>query len=414
MAAATTREPERFTYLDGLRGLAAIVVLLAHYVLAFQPAMYFGTVVNANASRFTGALWIAQTPLIALFSPQFGVAIFFVLSGFVLAASVSRKPAPLVELAVRRWIRLSGPALLTTLFIWLWLTSGWHPDLVLAAINHSDWLAMNFTWIAWQTNDLPLAAFQAVFDVYARNRHWWNTSLWTLQIELWGSLALFAVYIVTRRWPAPRSWRLLAAVMVGWLAWRSDYAGFAIGAALFEVQPDIARFANANRILAWVVGPLLLTAALLLGGAPIYGTVWSPYIPILSWLAAYTSDPIIALHRLGGALMVASVLVWIPLQRLLATRVVNYLGRVSFMLYLCHVSLICSLGAWLVLRLSPLVGYEVACLLALPIFMAVVLVVAGLGTHWLDAPCIRLAHRAGRGAASGWLRLTRPAPAMSS
>jgi len=71
------------------------------------------------------------------------------------------------------------------------------------------------------------------------------------------------------------------------------------------------------------------------------------------------------------------------------------------------VVLICTLGSWLVLRLMPLTGYNAVCALALPVLLGMALAVAGLGTRWVDQPCIRLAHRVGR-STSGWPRLRRP------
>ena len=284
------------------------MVVFAHYVLAFQPMLYygrFGAVAGVAVPSFAAATAIAQTPLVVAFSPQFGVAIFFVLSGFVLAASVTSKPAPLPELALRRWLRLSLPVLLTTVAIWLWLATGWHPDIALAARNHSDWLGMNFTWVAWQANDLGLAAYQALVDVYARDRHWWNTSLWTIRIELWGSLALFAAYAGVRRWSISRRGRVGLALAAAVLTGRTDYAGFALGAALFELQPvllvPLAAHLATRPWRGAAVGGALLAAALLLGGTPVYVVGWTPYLALMTAIAPYVVDPLIFLHRLWRA-----------------------------------------------------------------------------------------------------------------
>ena len=401
----------RLAYLDGLRGVAALNVVFAHFVLAFEPALYLGTITfGAPAPPDTpvlaGALWIAQTPLVLLFSPQFAVTIFFVLSGFVLASSMSAQPAPLIALGVRRWVRLSGPVAVTTVFIWLWLASGWHPYDALSALNKSDWLAHNFDWVRWQANNLAIAVYQALVDVYLHNRHWWNTSLWTLQVELWGSLLLFLAYAVV---PPARVWRVAAALAAVALTWRGDYAGFPMGAALFELRPAVSRAFGARQPLGWLVGLAVFAAALLLGGAPVYSTGWTAYTPLVRWVAPYAANPLLVFHRVGAMLLVAVTLFAPPIQAALSTRPALFLGRVSFMTYLLHVPLICSIASGAMLLAWPLVGYHAACALVLTGLLVVLLGLASLATRWIDQPCIALARRVGRRASSRGLIVRRAA-----
>ena len=192
--------------------------------------MYYGTLLNTGKPHFAAALLIAQTPLTVFYQPEFAVAIFFVLSGFVLAASVTARPVSWGELALRRWLRLSLPILATSLLIWLWLLTGFHPDQQLAAQNHATWLATSYAWTTWQANDLRIVVFQSLFDEYLRDHHWWNSVLWTMPVELWGSLGLFAAYLATRS-----NWRLPIACLAIGLLWNTDYVNFATGAALFEL-----------------------------------------------------------------------------------------------------------------------------------------------------------------------------------
>ena len=83
----------RIDYLDGLRGIAAIAVVLQHLaerILLADPA-----------SRP-----ILQPAFLDLFNAgRFGVALFFLISGFVIPFSF-KEPRPLLRFAVSRFFRL--------------------------------------------------------------------------------------------------------------------------------------------------------------------------------------------------------------------------------------------------------------------------------------------------------------------
>jgi peptidoglycan/LPS O-acetylase OafA/YrhL len=80
----------RVTSLDGLRGLAAVVVLVHHALLAapvFAAAYYGGSV----ADRVGGMAWaFIYTPLHLIWAGTEAVYLFFVLSGVVLTFPILR------------------------------------------------------------------------------------------------------------------------------------------------------------------------------------------------------------------------------------------------------------------------------------------------------------------------------------
>jgi peptidoglycan/LPS O-acetylase OafA/YrhL len=92
-AAIVVRDPENFSApLHALRGLAALVVLLAH---AWIPVAHFG-----SPTAF----------FLSLFNSGSAVSLFFVLSGLVLALSFERSPPDnlfgYAKYAIRRAFRL--------------------------------------------------------------------------------------------------------------------------------------------------------------------------------------------------------------------------------------------------------------------------------------------------------------------
>lgn len=81
---------ERFIALEGLRGLAAVGVLLSHALFAVEPGI-FKTMYPLAQAAWPEIGWPAQLltlpPLSMLINGSFAVCVFFVLSGFVLTKS---------------------------------------------------------------------------------------------------------------------------------------------------------------------------------------------------------------------------------------------------------------------------------------------------------------------------------------
>jgi peptidoglycan/LPS O-acetylase OafA/YrhL len=131
----------------------------------------------------------------------------------------------------------------------------------------------------------------------------------------------------------------------------------------------------------------LLAAGAFLGGTP-FDMSDEPYKSLYVIAAPWLGNVTMFTHRVGALCLVAGVLLFPPLQRLLLGGVSQWLGRASFALYLVHVPLLCSLGAWVLLRTEPGLGYNAASLVALAAYMTAALIVAGLVARWVDEPSI--------------------------
>jgi peptidoglycan/LPS O-acetylase OafA/YrhL len=97
----------------------------------------------------------------------------------------------------------------------------------------------------------------------------------------------------------------------------------------------------------------------------------------------------------GGALACLLLVTLSPLaQRLLASRLCHYLGRVSFSLYLWHTPVLLTLGAWSFLRLYAdgrgRLGYLPAAGVVYVISLIVSMAVSHVSTRVLDEGAVRL------------------------
>ena len=88
----------RLAALDGLRGIAALVVVCFHFAAAFLPSLI--------PDQTDHPCWVADTPIGILFNGPFSVSIFFVLSGFVIAQAAARRRDPIYINIPLRYLRL--------------------------------------------------------------------------------------------------------------------------------------------------------------------------------------------------------------------------------------------------------------------------------------------------------------------
>lgn len=323
--------------LDGLRGVAAFVMLFGHAMQAF-PTM------NTLNHHTTGwAWWLTNTPLRIVTAGQEAVLVFFVLSGFVLLPRSGRQLPGWISYYGSRMLRLYLPvigSLVVAVIIGL-SASG--------ALGH-------------------ITAHSFVHDAaLVRGVDFLNAPLWSLEWEVKFSLLLPMYVVFARCWR-----RMLAVKVVALLALvaagvQTGHASltflpvFAIG-MLLAVERDavgasVGRFASSAPRGFWagfvVVLALTIDATWLMGarGAPSHLTV----------------SIMTALEVVGAGLTMIGALYWPVARSWLERPIGQWLGTRSFSLYLTHWPLVTiivtKLGTGLD-WLSVVIGIPAALLLA--------------------------------------------------
>lgn len=129
--AAAAGKPNKIAYLDGLRGMAALVVYLTHHTMYSHK----GTWAIHRAFGWQGQYYFATFPGIRLFfsGGAFSVGIFFVISGYVLSigplnmlhqGNIQKLAISLGTGLPRRFVRLYFPVLCITFVI----GTAWYVD----------------------------------------------------------------------------------------------------------------------------------------------------------------------------------------------------------------------------------------------------------------------------------------------
>ena len=364
----------RLNYLDGLRGYAALTVVLGHAQMFYPGFMQYRTSLNPLWLRY-----LFNALVFPLEAGTFSVYIFFVLSGFVIAASASKSETPLALIAVNRYLRLTLPMVVTALAAWFLIRLFPHATLAPAKISQADWIGS-----IYRTGPvkLPSALRDAGWDIYLKGISYIDPVLWTMRVELIGSLSVYALYAVAK--PSARP-QILAVAGLVCANQAGRYLGFVLGTAFYEVYDRGLLKPNER----WWPLPL---AAGLLGGA--FGQ-WNPIWPWLQQLAkagVLDDEPIAVLWSLSAALVVASLLTSRPFQRFMSSQVFQPLGRISFSLYLIHMPLLGTLLSWSYAVLLPhhstaeIIVWEAS-------FLAISLLAATVMTAAIDEPVISLVAR---------------------
>src|ERR1700682_5702612 len=126
----------RIAYLESIRGLAAVQVLLLHFLAAFAPDLVFSLPAGAAVAGY-----IHLSPLYFLYDGYSAVYIFFALSGYVLTRSFVRNLAQPSSQILARVIRLGLPALAATLVAAAVMLMFGKPNVEAGDLSGSVWFA---------------------------------------------------------------------------------------------------------------------------------------------------------------------------------------------------------------------------------------------------------------------------------
>ncbi|MEO7221011.1 MAG: acyltransferase [Devosia sp.] len=309
---AVAPDQQRFAALDGLRGWAALSVVIYHclwqtFGVRFPELHNFITALLGN-----GIL---------------AVAIFLTISGYVLTRRRWRNPhnPPLLVAAVRRYVRLTIPIIAATALVFVLMAFELTPTR--PAHEVTGVRAWYNTFVRFEPGVLDAISFAFAWTYTWPVAHNYNPFLWTMLAELWGCWVLFALSQNDRYLREPYSPLLLLTVLT--LLMFPLGACFGAGALIALAERDGALPASSTPLLSFVASCGLLA---------------------LLAVAAFTQlldggNRFLAV--LGTATFLA-VRYSLPAQRFLNTGISQFLGHISFPLYLVQFAVIVSHSANLI------------------------------------------------------------------
>lgn len=345
-AVPAQRTRQRVDYLDGLRGWGALMVLMSHLVancLATQ-APYLAYRADIFRADLAQGHWasIGVGLLLRLASDgHLAVMIFFTLSGFALGINqLNARSRNLPQAAAARYFRLMLPILAASLLAYAFMAAGLLHNLAAAEAlgRPGSWLTQSFR----ADPSLPGALRFALWDVFFNYRPLasYNSSLWTMPIEMLGSMAIYG-YLGIYRASGRVYWRVLGLLTLVLYVLLPELACFFVGLMLAEEVSARTGEAVAPRRAATPLRRFAPLAAFALAFAA------SVFLRGNNWLTS-----------LLAACIVLSVVHSNLLRGFFSNGLSMFLGRISFPLYLVHIVFVCSWSAYLLMALPRIGGSE--------------------------------------------------------
>jgi len=369
--------PNRVSYFDSIRGLAALIVVIHHYVTTFYPEVTFG-----NGGML--ARLFEMPPFGLLVAGKFAVCLFFILSGYVLSYKFLGSKMLLssfLSAILKRPIRLGGIVLVTVAMgaaLWYFELFFIHK---VGVLNNNDWFA-NF----WHGKIVIESFLRDFFFFPFGHAHLYNMPLWTIKMELYGSFLVFGFLYLFSNY----RYRWFAYVVILLLLAGTFYINFFLGiifADIYKTKPVKLSKGRARLLLCFSGLSFLYFSSY-----PSHVSHETIVHTIYGLLPQSSS--------LNYAILAASsffifVLLCDRLKDILKSRKLLFLGKISYSLYAIHFLVLGSFSSYVFCKLNLYVSYGLSFAIVLFVSIFVIVIIATILHRYVDIPTMRIAGKFG-------------------
>ncbi|CAN9200724.1 unnamed protein product [Alternaria alternata] len=350
--------PRDANWIDGLRGIASFMVVCGHLCTAFVPWLH------QPAQDAKTAPHLFQLPFFRLaVGGRSAVALFFLVTGYVNSIGPIGKSRQgnhdaafhgIARSALARSGRLILPTMAATIVTWFmantnayhmtkhvdaqWIRQGWHRQ------EPTLWMAFK-------------SLFRAQTETWTTGWDEYDGTQWTLHLFLEGAFLVYTTMLATIL-VRPKARFIVYGVMYAYF-WQvgkdltvGSIKGLNIVTGMFVAELHNHYKDAATSVLPTPIPALMIICGMFMAGFPqdsANNTRWSHTMAtIMHSLTADKTDIRRYWDHLGAAFVLLGIFFSRNARKLLTSPVFNFLGRVSFPVYLLHNTFIKSVLTWMI------------------------------------------------------------------
>lgn len=367
------RKQDRIDWMDGLKGIACILIFVHHFLLMFYPAVHYGEAVPTKCRGLD--IYLSQSPLSVIVNGNFLVALFCIISGIVISLQIMtmEDKNQLADIVLKRYLRLMLPVIPVGLCVYVMLRTG--------LFQH--WEVVNHTQSPWVTHfyQEPISFVQTIRIVLVDIWFWGNdrlsTAFWMLADLFYGTFWSIALSTVCWKYPR-RTWIIYVLAAMALYGHGTIRLAFVLGTFLAWIYLRCPQYFRKT----W--GLAALGIGIFLGGYP------SGVVPDNLYRYLGAANYYIDIHILGAFLTLYGIWSLKILQKLLSTSICRNLGMISYSVYLIHIPLLFSFSAWLFLIARDKMPYLYSAILSLSASLILLMAVANMYYRFVEKKAVRL------------------------
>lgn len=370
---------KRIGWIDGLKGLACIFVMLGHSVACIFPNVFFG---NTIVSHTYAEEWIHGGPLMLVFNSTAMVSVFFTLSGLLIAKKEINEG--IIERLFFKYLKYLPMVLLGTVSCYLVMRIDAVNSIKISNISYAS------GYVNGYNNFAPTLSGQdgLIKDLFVNSffeGSIYNNTLWFIPIIFWGGLLIEELARDIKN----KKVLVLTLVLLFIFFSRAEFLGWKIqfmkyiclGAMISFVKIEEKEFFNKLSYLLVVFGCYRIACPNDMAGiyAPIkYITGLDSYFP--GW---------------GIVLLLVGIQMNSKIQEVLSGKVSRFLAKNSFGIYVIQWAIIISLGCGLtgLTDTYTSLGYCMSGVIGITISSLVIITLAWIYNRFIYGPFLLVTNK---------------------
>ena len=304
-------------YISSLKGFACFFVMIGHYAGLIKYS-------HALSERFSVFVFLDKIRLDFIYDESFWLQLFFVASGYLLAMSSIRNIRGVMVKSLTRFLRLALPILIANcIILCIYFLIGFKN-------SETSVLFLNEWFQNAYSTDLNLfLLLKSPIDTLLLSNCYFNSTYWVLRDMFFASLVIYAfLYVKDKINKDVLSMLIYSAVLILSLLFSKIIFVCLLGVGLALYEDIVHKFTNQRISICILIGSFLL-----------YILLPNTYTTILVFLCLILLVPQINF-----------------INRFLNLKFFDYVGKISFGIYVFHWPIICSVGAKILLALSDIMG----------------------------------------------------------